>query len=106
MRNLGSILFWSLLATATGAQEPQDETSAPGTEAPAQEEPAQEEPPRLSGEWIERDGTLVCDGYLTRRVDEDYCEAQVPADWRSFEFEGQTWYVQPLAQEPEPVTAP
>ncbi len=49
--------------------------------------------------WVERDGTLVCEGYMTRYADERFCASEVPHDWRAFEFNGQTYYVQPLAQE-------
>ena len=40
-----------------------------------------EDQPEFSGEWIERDGMRTCDGYLTRIENEDYCEAENPADW-------------------------
>jgi hypothetical protein len=51
----------------------------------------------LTGEWVEKDGSRICDGYMTRVENEDYCESDVPEDWIPFEFEGQTYYVQPLA---------
>ncbi len=34
--------------------------------------------------------------YLTRIEKEDYCAAEVPSDWRPFEFNGRNYYVQPL----------
>ena len=49
-----------------------------------------------SGQWVERDGQIVCDGYLTRVDDQDYCAAEVPDDWRPFTFDGELYYVQPL----------
>jgi len=52
---------------------------------------------RLSGEWRSQGGVRSCDGYLTRHSDQDYCEAEVPGDWRPFEFEGKTHYTQPLS---------
>jgi hypothetical protein len=52
--------------------------------------------PELSGKWIEQDGVLMCDGYLTRVESEDYCEAQVPEDWQPFEFDGRTYFMIPL----------
>lgn len=55
--------------------------------------------PEYSGEWIEQDGMRTCDGFLTRVENEDFCAAEVPTDWRSFEFDGRTYYVQPLADE-------
>ena len=58
-----------------------------------------EDQPEFSGEWIEREGMHTCDGYLTRIENEDYCEAEIPADWRPFEFDGRTYFVQPLADE-------
>ena len=51
------------------------------------------------GNWVERDGARFCEGYLTRYADEDYCASDVPEDWRPFEFDGQTYYLQPLVQE-------
>jgi len=50
----------------------------------------------LSGKWVERDGVMVCDGYLTRIEDEDHCVAAVPDDWQEFIFDGKTYYMQPL----------
>lgn len=49
-----------------------------------------------SGQWVERDGQIVCDGYLTRIDDQDYCAAEVPDDWRPFTFDGELYYIQPL----------
>jgi hypothetical protein len=49
-----------------------------------------------SGQWVERDGQIVCDGYLTRFDDQDYCSADVPEDWKPFTFDGELYYVQPL----------
>jgi hypothetical protein len=54
------------------------------------------QPQLRSGKWVEQDGALVCDGYLTRSADQDYCSALPPEDWVPFTFEGQTYYVQPL----------
>ena len=50
----------------------------------------------MSGKWIEQDGVPMCDGYLTRVENEDYCEAQVPEDWQPFEFDGRTYFMIPL----------
>ena len=50
-----------------------------------------------SGEWRVRRGKLVCDGYLTRQSGVDYCSDSVPDDWRRLEFNGKTYYVQPLS---------
>jgi hypothetical protein len=52
---------------------------------------------RYSGHWAMRDGVRICDGYLTRRRDQDFCEAEVPNDWVAFEFGGQTYYAAPLS---------
>lgn len=60
-----------------------------------------ENPPKLSGEWIDRDGVRECDGYLTRIENEEYCAAEVPSDWQPFEFDGMTYYVQPIKDEGE-----
>jgi len=49
-----------------------------------------------SGEWIEENGNKICDGYLTRKADEQYCSKEIPNDWLSFEFDGETYYVAPL----------
>ena len=52
---------------------------------------------RRFGRWLEENGSLVCDGYLTRRSSEDFCEEQIPAEWQAYEFNGKTYYVQQLA---------
>ncbi len=52
-----------------------------------------------SGEWIKEDGVRYCDGYLTRNADEQYCSADIPEDWRPFEFDGETYYVAPLGND-------
>ena len=49
------------------------------------------------GEWLEQDGVRTCVGFLTRNADQDYCAAEIPADWVPFEFNGQTYSVQPLS---------
>jgi hypothetical protein len=49
-----------------------------------------------TGEWIQRNGERVCDGYMTRDESEEYCVADVPEDWQQFLFEGQAYYRQPL----------
>ncbi len=54
---------------------------------------------RREGNWVRRGGALVCEGYMTRYADEDFCASEVPEDWRPFELDGQTYYVQPLALE-------
>ena len=51
---------------------------------------------KLSGTWVFRDGSLYCDGYLTRDSGEDYCAADIPDDWEAFEFDGETYFRQPL----------
>ncbi len=53
----------------------------------------------FSGEWIEGDGARICDGYLTTQSNEEFCEANIPDDWTSFDFNGQTYHRQPLAGE-------
>ena len=63
-----------------------------------QPEPGQRE---YSGEWIEEDGERYCDGYLTRNAYEQYCSAEVPQDWRPFEFNGETYFVAPLRNDSE-----
>lgn len=50
------------------------------------------------GEWIEKDGARICLGFLTRNADQDFCAAEVPADWVPFEFNGNTYYMQPLSE--------
>jgi hypothetical protein len=61
-----------------------------------------------SGEWVQKDGILTCDGFMTRRADLDYCSAEVPGDWVPFEYDGQVYFLQPLRvdAEPEPRPAP
>ena len=54
------------------------------------------EPLGQAGEWIEGDDVRLCDGYLRRREDEDFCEPEIPEEWAPFEFSGQTYCRQPL----------
>ena len=49
------------------------------------------------GNWVEKDGVLVCEGFLTSFENDDYCSSGVPEDWVPFEYQGQEYYVQPLA---------
>ena len=51
-----------------------------------------------SGKWLEQNGARVCDGFLTRRADEDFCMARVPDDWVAFKYDEQIYYVQPLSE--------
>ena len=55
----------------------------------------------FSGKWIEGDGARICDGYLTRWSNEEFCAADIPDDWTPFEFNGQTYYRQLLAEDKE-----
>lgn len=50
-----------------------------------------------SGQWVERDSIRMCDGYLTRLESEEFCSSHVPSDWAPFNFDGETYYVQPLS---------
>ena len=52
--------------------------------------------PPFPGEWVEKDGSRSCNGYWTRFESEDFCVSEVPSDWIPFEFDGQTYFVQPL----------
>ena len=49
------------------------------------------------GTWRQEGDARICDGYMTRFSDVDYCAAQVPDDWEPFEFDGTIYFVQPLA---------
>ena len=49
------------------------------------------------GNWRYEDGARICEGYLTRYEDEDYCASEIPDDWEPFEYDGRTYYVQPLS---------
>jgi len=51
----------------------------------------------IPGAWRVENGAKICDGYMTRIEDEDYCAAEIPRDWIAREFDGETYYVQPLA---------
>ena len=53
------------------------------------------------GEWKLRDGVRMCNGYLTRVEDEDFCAKSVPQDWEKFDFNGQTYYRVPLRRDNE-----
>ena len=80
-------------------EEPDDSTSEPDLElTPEQLNLFGDPSANDAGEWIEKDGTRVCDGYLTRFENEDYCAAEVPPDWQPFEFNGRSYYVQPLME--------
>ena len=50
-----------------------------------------------TGRWELKNGSMICRGYLMRVESEDYCSATVPNDWRPFTYDGETFYVQPLA---------
>ena len=50
-----------------------------------------------SGNWVDKNGSRICDGFLTRRADHDFCAAEIPSDWLPFEFDGKTYYMQPLS---------
>ena len=51
----------------------------------------------LPGMWREKNGSKICGGYMTRFENEDYCSAKVPEGWVPFQYNGETYYVQPLA---------
>lgn len=51
------------------------------------------------GKWIEENGSKICVGFLTRVADEDFCASTIPSDWEPFEFNGHTYYVQPLSED-------
>ena len=51
---------------------------------------------QYSGTWTYSEGSRYCDGYLTRKSSDDYCVADPPSDWEAFEFDGNTYYRQPL----------
>ena len=54
-----------------------------------------------SADWIEKDGSRFCSGFLTRFAENDCCAAEIPPDWVPFEFNGETYFVQPLAEASE-----
>jgi len=54
------------------------------------------------GNWREADGSRICEGYMTRFEDEDYCASQIPEDWIPFQFDGETYYSQPLTDQSDP----
>ena len=43
-------------------------------------------------------GFASCPDYLTRVESDDYCSADPPPDWNEFVFDGETYFVQPLAR--------
>ena len=49
------------------------------------------------GVWIEKDGSRICDGYLTNNEGVDFCSATVPKDWKSFTYDGLEYFYQPLS---------
>ena len=97
-----SILLAGVLSTGLAdepAEAPEDFTYEPDLElTPEQLKLFGDPSAKETGEWIEKDGMRVCDGYLTRFENEDYCAAEVPSDWQPFEFNGRIYYVQPLME--------
>ncbi len=97
-----SILLAVVLSTGLAdqpAEAPEDSTSEPDLElTPEQLKLFGDPSAKEAGEWIEKDGMRVCDGYLTRFENKDYCAAEVPSDWQPFEFNGRIYYVQPLME--------
>ena len=95
-----SILLALVLSTGLAdepAEASEDSISEPDLELTSEQPKLFGDPSaKETGEWIEKDGMRVCDGYLTRFENEDYCAAEVPSDWQPFEFNGRTYYVQPL----------
>lgn len=51
-----------------------------------------------SGNWYLQDGIRVCDGYIVRNANEEYCASEIPEDWVPYSFDGQEYYVQPLTR--------
>ncbi len=51
---------------------------------------------QYTGTWIYSDGSRYCDGYLTRKSSDNHCVTDIPSDWEAFEFDGNTYYRQPL----------
>lgn len=109
MKPTGTFVLAAALTLCGCAQEPAE--SQPGEHIQAEgfeagQPPSEEQMAAAiayleqhEGNWVERDGALICEGYLTRYADEDYCASEVPEDWQPFEFDGQTYYLQPLVQE-------
>lgn len=58
-----------------------------------------------SGDWVEKDGVLTCDGFMTRRDDQDYCSPVLPEDWVPFEYDGEIYFLQPLRGDAAPGSA-
>lgn len=56
---------------------------------------------RPSGRWRYENGATVCDGYMTRFRDQDFCSSEAPDDWVPFEFDGQRFYLHRLAASQE-----
>ena len=56
-------------------------------------------PEQRPGKWIEKNGSRICDGYLTSNASIDFCSSTVPDEWRSFTFDGTEYYFQQLAYE-------
>lgn len=45
-----------------------------------------------------RQGYWQCDGYLTDVERENFCSSETPNAWVPFDFQGETYYIQPLAR--------
>ena len=52
----------------------------------------------LRGAEREAAGFAECPDYLTRIESDNFCSAELPPDWNAFEFDGETYFVQPLAR--------
>ena len=107
-RNLALLIVMSFLSVACDSDSPQGLNNAL-IEQYVAIHPVDERPftdfqtllddleKKFSGEWYFVGGDRICDGFLTRSDDEEFCEAEIPEDWQPFTYDGKTYYVQPLS---------
>ena len=87
-----SVLIVALTTTSCNSSSNPDNISGETAQNSAERERR-----NLSGTWTFRDGSLYCEGFLTLENGREHCADDVPGDWEPFEFNGMTYYRQPLA---------
>ena len=94
-------LFFPILAIAACMSEKEPGPAEPESVLPFLNLSPEELTELGESNWVERGTSRICAGYLTRFDNEDYCASKVPDDWVPFEYNGETYYVQPLSRNSE-----
>ena len=98
MKSKNLVLSVSLLALIACQTDKESASSADQPEAASPEMLPDDITTILEGR-IRKGDFLSCDGYLVYFESENYCVSEVPADWVPFEFNGRTYYKQPLSED-------